>query len=185
MPKKTAEKPAEIKVTPGAVSSEVSVQIQPSEEVQTYAAAPAQNEQQNETAPPDEITSDIQTTSDENAGLDNAGDDQSGIGKSEIDSSDENQASQTSAEDQTAQTGADDTEKDKDNDEVIEEEEEEVKSGFEKISIRALCGDGKPFTGSYSTLFFDPTGVAEVTIADRDSLEKLQKQFPAIEIEKA
>ena len=56
-----------------------------------------------------------------------------------------------------------------------------VKSGFEKIRISAIC-EGTPFVGSYKSLLFDEKGIAEVTAADADSLEKLRGQFPALEL---
>lgn len=66
-----------------------------------------------------------------------------------------------------------------------EDDEPEVKSGFEKISIRAICDNGTPFCGSFRTLNFDADGVTEVTAADRDSLESLKAHFPTLEIKQA
>jgi hypothetical protein len=66
------------------------------------------------------------------------------------------------------------------------EEEEEVKTGFEKVSIRAACSaTGEPFRGSYRTLQFDDEGVAVVSIEDKNSIEQLQEQFPGLEIKQA
>jgi hypothetical protein len=64
--------------------------------------------------------------------------------------------------------------------------ETEVKTNFEKISIRALCSQsGEPFRGSYRSIRFDEAGFAEVSIEDKDSVEELIEQFPGLEIKPA
>jgi hypothetical protein len=102
----------------------------------------------------------------------------------------ETNASETNASEENASetntVGANQTDSETVDKSVPEEDEEDegetVKSGFEKVSIRAICDDGKPFCGSYGSLHFDANGESVVTIGDRDSLEKLRNQFATLDI---
>lgn len=82
-------------------------------------------------------------------------------------------------------TATDETPKASESEAPPAENEPVVKTGFDKISIRAMCDNGEPFTGSFRSLNFDAEGVADVTIADRESVEKLKDHFPTLEIKQA
>lgn len=74
---------------------------------------------------------------------------------------------------------------DPDGTETTETTVAKVKSGFQRIPIRAVCDDGQPFAGSYRSLVFDGNGCATVTDADAESLENLQREFPTLVIKQA